>query len=316
MVNKHKLSWEEAPIAVMNTGQCIDFWCDDCAWLSANGTTTTCREMLDFALSIDPNATEGTLKRDALESGLCEKVSNCTVEQYIHPPSISPSAGQPAEAQCIAAGEDLDLCIAIDMSGSLCNRGTGYKCEGCFPENICNKDGVDLSTCCGNFHNVKEFAKLLISVFGAIPSEQSYSIVGFATNTSFVSDLVPTSDEAFSSLDSLAYTGGVTNHGAAITSCQQTLSNPDTAERKNMIILITDGNPTEPEDTAKEDAMAAASQAKEAGSILIPVMLTISSIDNDTTDYMTELSSYGLFFNASLSALDSLEESLLSKVMC
>ena len=62
--------------------------------------------------------------------------------------------------------------------------------------------------------------------------------------------------------------------------------------------------------------MAAASQAKEAGSILIPVMLTVASIDNDTTDYMTELSSYGLFFNASLSALDSLEESLLSKVIC
>jgi len=326
MVSTHKLSWEEAPIAIMNSGQCIDYWCDDCLWSSANDTsssssssssTTTCREMLDFTLSNDTNANEGTFKWDTMESGLCKQVSNCTVERYIHPPSISPSSGQTDdEAQCIAAGEDLNLCIAIDLSGSLCNRGTGYKCEGCIPENICNNDGVDLITCCGNFHNVKEFAKLLIFVFGSIPSEQSYSVVGFATNTSFVSNLASNYANAFSSLDSLAYTGGVTNHAAAISSCQQTLSNPDTVQRKNVIILITDGNPTEPEDTAKEDAMAAAIQVKEAGSILIPVMLTRTSIDNSTIDYMTELSSDGLFFNTSLSGLDSLEESILSEVMC
>jgi len=310
MVEKHKLSWEEAPISVMNTGECIDHWCGDCVWSSANDTSSTrltCKEMLAFTLSNNPNANEGIFKRDTVESGVCKQVSDCIVERSIF--------GQP-EAQCIAAGEDLNLCIAIDLSGSLCNRGTGYKCEGCFPDAVCNSDGVDLKTCCGNFQNVKEFVKLLISVFGSIPSEQSYSIVGFATNTSFVSDLSPTLADTFTLLDSLVYTGGVTNHAAAMSSCQQTLSDPDAVERKSMIILITDGNPTEPEDTAKEDAMAAASLAKEAGYIVIPVMLTRTSIDNNTIKYMKDLSSDGLFFNTSLSGLGSLEESLLSKVMC
>ncbi|KAK1735120.1 hypothetical protein QTG54_014186 [Skeletonema marinoi] len=253
-----------------------------------------------------------------------EGVDPCptTDSPSLSPISSSPSAGPPPEAQCIAAGEDMNLCLAIDMSGSLCNRGTGYECLGCvleaFTASICNKDGVEISTCCGNFHNVKEFAKRLISVFETIPSEQSYSIVGFATNASFVSNLVPLSVDAFSSLDSLAYSGGRTNHAAAISSCQQSLSNANATERKNMIMLITDGNPTEPdqETTAINDAIAAAIQAKEAGSILIPVMLTTTSIDNNTTDYMTEISSEGLFFNTSLSTLDSVEESLLSKVLC
>eukprot|EP00986_Skeletonema_menzelii_P018503 scaffold26650_cov181-Skeletonema_menzelii.AAC.1 len=144
----------------------------------------------------------------------------------------------------------------------------------------------------------------------------SYSLVGFATNASFVSNLMPLSADALSSLDSLAYSGGRTNHAAAISSCQQTFSNPDDAvERKNMIILITDGNPTEPRDekSATKESIAAANQVKEAGSILIPVMLTTSSIDNKTADYMTEISSDEEFLNASLSALDSVEESLLSK---
>eukprot|EP00984_Skeletonema_dohrnii_P020892 scaffold10294_cov102-Skeletonema_dohrnii-CCMP3373.AAC.2 len=253
-----------------------------------------------------------------------EGVDPCptTDSPSLSPISSSPSAGPPPEAQCIAAGEDMNLCLAIDMSGSLCNRGTGYECLGCvleaFTASICNKDGVEISSCCGNFHNVKEFAKRLISVFETIPSEQSYSIVGFATNASFVSNLVPLSVDAFSSLDSLAYSGGRTNHAAAISSCQQTLSNSDAVERKNMIILITDGNPTEPDEetTAINDAIAAAIQAKEAGSILIPVMLTTTSIDNNTTDYMTKISSEGMYFNTSLSTLDSVEESLLSKVLC
>mmetsp|Transcript_22625 Transcript_22625/g.36971 ORF Transcript_22625/g.36971 Transcript_22625/m.36971 type:complete len:711 (+) Transcript_22625:134-2266(+) len=237
-------------------------------------------------------------------------------------PTASPSAAPP-EAHCVAAGEDMNLCLAIDMSGSLCNRGSGYECPGCVLEaytaSLCNRDGVEISTCCGNFHNVKEFAKRLISVFGSIPSEQSYSLVGFATNASFVSNLMPLSADALSSLDSLAYSGGRTNHAAAISSCQQTFSNPDDAvERKNMIILITDGNPTEPRDekSATKESIAAANQVKEAGSILIPVMLTTSSIDNKTADYMTEISSDEEFLNASLYALDSVEESLLSKVFC
>ena len=41
-----------------------------------------------------------------------------------------------------------------------------------------------------------------------------------------------------------------------------------------------------------------------------------SSIDNETSEYMTEISSDDLYLNASLSALDSVEESLLSKVLC
>lgn len=303
LVRKYELSWEEAPIAVMNTGECIDYWCDYCLWSPANGTTTTCKERLEFTLVHENNTDEGTFKRDTMENGLCEQLSDCSVELYVSPPT----------PECIAAGEDLNLCIAIDMSGSVCNRGTGYKCTECVPHAMCNDDGVDLSTCCGNFHNVIQFSKAIISIFGTIPSDQSYSIVGFATNTSFVSNLETTSD-AYRSLDNLVYTGGVTNHAGAISSCQQKLSEVD--GRKKVILLITDGEPSEPEDTAKEDAIIASTLAKEAGSILIPVMISEDSIDNRTTKYMTEISSRKLFFNTSLSTLDSFEESILSKVMC
>lgn len=308
MIDKHNLSPDEALIAIMNTGRCIDNWCDDCVVQSSllgNATTTTmtCRIMLEFALFNDPTLDEGTIKRDTMDSGSCVQEPDCKVEQCR-----------------IDAEEDLNVCIAIDLSGSLCNRGTGYECVGCLPSPICNNDGVDLkNTCCGNFHNLKEFGKLLINTLGTIPSDQSYSIVGFATNTSFVSNLEMISD-AFSSIDTLAYTGGVTNHAAAISSCQETLSNPDADGRKNMILLITDGNPTEPKDTAEKDAIAAAKQAKQAGSILIPMMISKDDeddfIDTMTTDYMSQISSNGLFFNASLLALDSLGESLLSKVVC
>jgi hypothetical protein len=258
--------------------------------------------MLEFILFNDTTLDEGTIKRDTMDSGSCVQELDCEVEQCR-----------------INAGEDLNVCIAIDLSGSLCNRGTGYMCVDCLPSPICNNDGVDLNTCCGNFHNLKEFDKLLINTLGTIPSDQSYSIVGFATNTSFVSNLEMISD-AFSALDTLAYAGGVTNHAAAISSCQETLSNPDVDGRKNMILLISDGTPTEPKDTAEKDAIAAAKEAKQAGSILIPMMISTDeeddSIDTMTTDYMSQISSNGLFFNASLLALDSLGESLLSKVVC
>lgn len=232
--------------------------------------------------------------------------------------SISPSAmllSPTLDPTCSNTEKDFNLCIAIDMSGSVCNRVWDNPCEGCEPLFYCYDDGVGRDICCNNFRDMVEFAKSMITSLAALQSNQSYSVVQFATNATLVS-LLTSSIETLEVMDKMAYSGGLTNHAAAISACQETLAQSPTGDRKNLLLLITDGDPSLPELAAKEAASQAAAEAKEAGTLIISVMIS-SLFKPATLDYMREISSHGAVFNVSgFQDLASLQQSLLEEVSC
>ena len=109
----------------------------------------------------------------------------------------------------------------------------------------------------------------------------------------------------------------MTNHAAAIVRCQKTLSASTNANAKNLIMLITDGDPSVPKTSSPESAaLRAARRAKAAGSFIIPVMIS-KHIETETLDYMTSISSDGSIFNVSdFRSLDMLQETLITQVSC
>lgn len=105
----------------------------------------------------------------------------------------------------------------------------------------------------------------------SMTSRESFSVVKFATSASVVTGLAPSS-ETVKKLNDLVYSGGYTNHAAAIDSYQLTLSAPTTdADRKNVILFVTDGVATRPEANPYGAANVAASKAKEEGTVILPV---------------------------------------------
>ena len=193
---------------------------------------------------------------------------------------------------------------------TVCNKGTGFECASCEPELICYDPDVGRGTCCNNFLYVLEFVKDMISTFGSFVAARSFSIVPFAADAELVSDL-STADEALASLDALTYTGGSTNHAAAINLCRTSLeSSPE--DRTNFLLLITDGSPSEPVFSPEAEAEAAAEEAKSEGIYIIPLM-----IKQEISLYLQRLSSDGIVFDASdFDDLPSLRETLLAQVEC
>ena len=177
---------------------------------------------------------------------------------------------------------------------------------------ICYDSELDKGTCCNNFYDLIEFTKSMISALAMISVESSFSIVPFATNATLVSDLA-SAVEALDSLDALTFTGGRTNHAAAIDSCRTSLqSSPEGENRKNYLLLITDGSASEPEGVPGLVAEAAAMEAKSEGIIIIPVM-----IKQWLYVYLERISSDGTVFDASdFDVLDSLQEKLLAQISC
>ena len=195
---------------------------------------------------------------------------------------------------------------------TVCNKDTGFECVACEPELICYDSELDKRTCCNNFYDLIEFTKSMISALAMISVESSFSIVPFATNATLVSDLA-SALEALDSLDALTFTGGRTNHAAAIDSCRTSLqSSPEGENRKNYLLLITDGSASEPEGVPGLVAEAAAMEAKSEGIIIIPVM-----IKQWLYVYLERISSDGTVFDASnFDVLDSLQEKLLAQISC
>jgi Mg-chelatase subunit ChlD len=150
----------------------------------------------------------------------------------------------------------------------------------------------------------------MIGAFGSFVAERSFSIVPFATNAELANDL-STMTEALNSLDALTYTGGMTNHAAAIDLCRSSLeSSPE--DRKKFLLLITDGSPSVPEGSPEAEAEAAAEEAKSEGIFIIPVM-----IKQEVSAYLQRISSDGTVFDASdFVDLASLQETLLAQVEC
>jgi len=203
------------------------------------------------------------------------------------------------------------------MSGSICNQNTNRECYDCEPELICNKGGFDKSVCCANFFDVVEFAKLMVNALESIPSDQSYTVVGFGDDAMLASGIRISSERALEVLGNLTYSGGLTNHADAFTVCRESGSS---RMRKDVILLITDGDPTAPPGSPWDDAVEAAAEAKAEGMSIIPVMIVpeiVTQLNPDTVEYLKEISSDGSMFEASdFSVLGSLQESLLAQVSC
>ena len=218
----------------------------------------------------------------------------------------------------------MDITYSVPLSlpsPIVCNEETGSECVGCEPATICNDVGVEKGTCCTNFFDVIEFAKLVINTLASVQSEQMYSVVGFATEVTRRTLLLPP-DVAIQALDGLEYSGGRTNHADAITACQGSLTTLSAEGRTSLMILITDDDPSEPrnsvEGSAQVIAEEAAAQAKGDGVFIIPVMIAPqSSTLSPELEYLQGISSDGQVFGVSdFDVLDSLQESLLDQISC
>ncbi len=209
-------------------------------------------------------------------------------------------------------------CIPLTCDLAVCNQGTGFECNGCEPELICNDIGVDMGACCDNFEQVTEFSKSLINELTSIPgAEQSYSLVGFSTEATLAADMATPADTV-AALDQLVYVGGRTNHAAAINSCRASLPTP-TSTRKNIMVMITDGDPSEPQGSPQVDAEAAAARAKADGIFIIPVMIIpeFTTIIPDPVKYLQKVSSDGTVFDVSdFESFTVIQDSLIAQVSC
>ncbi|KAL7461116.1 hypothetical protein ACHAXS_001547 [Conticribra weissflogii] len=240
------------------------------------------------------------------------------------PPSLGPSEKSSSQPTCERAYDNVNACFAIDQSGSVCNRSngaiSGFECIDCQPSFYCNSPGYDLETCCYDFQLVKDFCRDIVISMGTRASDSRFSIVKFSTVASIASEL-STADETVGMLDDLIYSGGLTNHADAISVCQQSFQSADTnIDWRNVIVLITDGAPSQPEDREEEAALEASASAKTEGSYIIPIVVS-SSLEISTNDLLTLMgeiaSDNGNVLNVeNFEGLDSLATSLLDQILC
>jgi len=231
----------------------------------------------------------------------------------------TPSKYPTARPTC-STEQDFNLCLALDMSGSVCNGGGGSECEECrasflpiFFNSECRDKFVNEDTCCNNFANMKQFSSLMVDLLGDFPAEKSFSVVHFSTDARLANGLSSVA-KTLRIIDRLDYTGGLTNHMAAIQMCQRNM--PARKKRKNFIMLITDGVSSEPGIDPEGAAERAARAAKLDGTFIIPIFI---STDNDRSAlaFMRRLSSDGKVFDVTdFASLDKLQDSLVNQVSC
>jgi len=179
------------------------------------------------------------------------------------------------------------VCFAIDMSGSVCNpesSNSANLCSSC--PNQCHQSAFNQSTtCCENFSEELVFSKSIIGKIAAKNDQAQFSVVSFASDASTNTELSPSST-ASSKLDGLIYSGGRSDTAGGIGHCTETLG--DGVGYSRVMILVTDGKPTNPEGDPKQDALDAANSAKAAGITIIPVLVGTVALDED---YMKSLAS-------------------------
>lgn len=197
------------------------------------------------------------------------------------------------------------------MSGSVCNGNDNGLCLQC---DDCNSGGEKATICCPNFANMLKFTRDLITSLGELPTDQDFSFVHFASNVEVASTL-DSAKQAVKTLNQLKYTGGKTNLVGAIDSCQTTLANSP-LDRTNLMLIITDGAPSVPEDPAAK-ATAAATDAKTAGTFIIPVLIEEPSYQTAEKRFLeNNISSDGQVFVADFDGLSSLQDVLFEQVTC
>lgn len=235
-------------------------------------------------------------------------------------PRTRQPTNRPTPQPTCSTETDFNLCIAVDMSGSVCGNSRDRECSNCRASFLpmlfaseCRDNWVSEDTCCNNFAKVQDFSSLIVNVLGDFPAKKSFSVVQFATDARLVSGL-KSAEQTISKLEQLDYTGGLTNHGAAIRACQRTLPS-SSGFRKNFIMLITDGVSSEPNDP-EGYAEAAATAAKFDGTFIIPVFISPNN-DWSALSFMMRLSSDGKVFDVTdFDSLNSLQDRLVDQVSC
>lgn len=165
----------------------------------------------------------------------------------------------------------------------------------------------------------------MIQSLSEFPADKTFSIVQFATEGELIS-LMETNYEALSTVDQLFYSGGITNHAEAISECRRSLSashafqqsaSAATVPHQNIMVLITDGKPTTPEDDPLGAALSQARIAKEEnGLFIIPVFIS-PKFDGDALSFMRDLSSNDKVFDVvDFESLNTLKDRLLEEVSC
>ena len=199
--------------------------------------------------------------------------------------------------------------MAIDMSGSICGGGLCVNCGDC------NSGGQNTGVCCNNFANMIEFSRSLVKSLGDLPTNQDFSIVHFATGVDVASTL-QNSNQAFKEMNKLVYTGGKTNLAGGINSCQSTLDDSP-SDRKNLMLILTDGAPSVPQYTAEEAATAAANSAKNKDTFIIPVLIEDPRFQTPEVKYLeNNISSDGKVFVADFDGLTDLQDAVFEQVTC
>ncbi|EJK77897.1 hypothetical protein THAOC_00239 [Thalassiosira oceanica] len=185
----------------------------------------------------------------------------------------------------------------------------------------CSKE-VDFDICFGKLMSIQDFTIDMVTALDSFDEDKSYSIVQFASSGS----LVQSSGDKNSTIDSvnsLVYTGGLTNHAEAIGRCRDALSG--TPDRNKYMLLITDGKPNRPQPTGPTDpspadaAIASADLAKGDDINIILVFIATNSARraNPALDFMSKIDSDGEVFNITdFGSLETLVEELIEQVSC
>lgn len=148
------------------------------------------------------------------------------------------------ELVCLQSTQPVDICFAVDQSGSICNPrpSSPNTCSTCSRGNgRCRERSSPIQLCCNNYEQVVNLASALVQQVSTISPSSQFGYTRFSTDATRVSDLT-TASTIQRRLRQTSYRGGWTNTAAALDDCSKILSS-STASNK-VIVLMTDGDPT------------------------------------------------------------------------
>jgi len=158
------------------------------------------------------------------------------------PPTTAPTSSEPTP-QPTPCPKKLDVCVALDESGSVCSAVPGQPelCEDgeCTAtectDTVPPSDECSYADSCSNFNTLtKVFTSDFIDDL-KIQLELQVSVVEYGTQGILTSGLT-TPDLAKAAVNGIAYSGGFTNLEEAIKECTETLE-ASTAEQKIMVVV-------------------------------------------------------------------------------
>ena len=162
----------------------------------------------------------------------------------------------------------MNLCVALDESGSVCSKGDAASCTGCqcdrgstsstcrcaehYDRWRCDYGHCDCRNSCPRFNgatdSTKAFATSFIQKFdqeaqsrGATSTQ--FSVVSFADRATAQQGLT-SATVAANAVTNLEYTGGYTNTQDALKTCQETFAGHTDPTTRNVMLVFTDGTPT------------------------------------------------------------------------